>query len=414
LKIFSPWPTTIAAVAIVGLHIPIGWAETAPSFPELMRQAEATAPRMLESVATVAAARGRARQAAAFPNPSVGLELEDFAGTNTYRGTGHSQLTVSLSEPLEIGGQRGARKAVGRAELDAAQARGSQARAEFGYDLAIAYVMAEAAHERLLLLSDDVLRAQEDLRAARALVEAGKEGELRSVQAEAAAAAASAELETARADESAALNALSSLAGVTTPYTAVQSSLLKVLAHQANAQVPTSSAPSVIAAQAEREAADRRVALERKQAIPTPSLMIGTRRIEGDNSTAWVAGVSVPLPIFDRNVGAIDAARAELAAAEARLTAAKLDAAAEWQTAAVQDKAARAKLTAAEQSEGAAREAYRLARIGYEAGRTPLYELLSTRRAFTDAQLRLLDARIAGVRARASLARLAGRIPFVE
>jgi cobalt-zinc-cadmium efflux system outer membrane protein len=60
----------------------------------------------------------------------------------------------------------------------------------------------------------------------------------------------------------------------------------------------------------------------------------------------------------------------------------------------------------------AAEETYRLTRTGYDAGRTPLIELLTARRNLTDAQLRLLDARVARIRAEATLARLSGRIPF--
>jgi len=40
--------------------------------------------------------------------------------------------------------------------------------------------------------------------------------------------------------------------------------------------------------------------------------------------------------------------------------------------------------------------------------------VLSARRALTEAQSRALEARIARVQAEASLARLAGRIPFAE
>jgi cobalt-zinc-cadmium efflux system outer membrane protein len=77
-------------------------------------------------------------------------------------------------------------------------------------------------------------------------------------------------------------------------------------------------------------------------------------------------------------------------------------------------RAAESRCAAAEQAQTAAREVYRLARIGYEAGRMPLDELSSTRRALTEAQTRALDARVARVTAAASLARLTGRVPFAE
>jgi cobalt-zinc-cadmium efflux system outer membrane protein len=142
--------------------------------------------------------------------------------------------------------------------------------------------------------------------------------------------------------------------------------------------------------------------------------MVGRRHIAGDDADVWVAGISISLPIFDRNRGDIAAARAELSAAEARLTAAQLEAQADLRAAEAEADAVGSRLEAAAQGEQSAREAYRLARIGYEAGRTPLFELQGTRRALTEAQLRSLDARIARVQAQAALDRLAGRIPFVE
>ncbi len=406
----------VIIAATLGCFIaPLRGAE-APSFPQLIREAEMTAPRLREIEADVSAAQGRARQSSALPNPTVSLELEDFGGSGPYRGTSNSQATIALNEPLEIGGQRGARKAAGRAGLAAATARSVQARAEFGYDLAMAYAGAEVALGRVALLTQDAERAQEDLRSARALVAAGKEGELRAVQAEAAAAASSAELEGARAGVIEALGRLSTLAGSKEPYSAVGGSLLNAASNGSNGTTTPSDTtmPRIATAEAEREWAERRLSVERRRAIPTPSLTIGTRRLKGDDANALVAGFSVPLPLFDRSRGDIAAARADLSGAEARLEGARLEAQAESRTASAQFDASATRLAAANQGAVAAREAYRLARIGYEAGRTPLFELLGTRRALTEAELRLLDARLDRVRAQASLARLAGRLPFTE
>ena len=160
--------------------------------------------------------------------------------------------------------------------------------------------------------------------------------------------------------------------------------------------------------------AERRVTVEQKRALPVPAFTLGRRHIAGDDADVWVAGFSIPLPITDRNRGEIAAAHAELNAAEARLTAAQLQAQAESRAAAASAIAAESRLAASDQGERSAREAYRLARIGYESGRTPLFELQSTRRALVEAQLRSLDARVARVGAEAALARLAGRIPFIE
>ncbi|MEQ1580478.1 MAG: TolC family protein [Steroidobacteraceae bacterium] len=392
-------------------------AGTPQSFPEVFRLAEHSAPRLQEAEAEVQAAAGRARQSAAWLNPLVGVEFEDFAGSGPYRGSSNAQTTVSLSEPLEIGGQRSARAAAGRAELTAAQARRVQVRIDFGFELAMAYAAAEASRTRVSLMEEDLERAREASRAVTALVDAGKEAELRAIQAQAAVSAGEADLESARADEAAALSALSSLVGIEDPFTGVGASLLtpaRVVSGEPPAPASPVAGPAIVTAEAERETAERRLKVEQRRAIPTPSLTLGARRLAGNDATAWVAGVSIPVPLFDRNRGAIAAARAELDAAGARLRATRLDTEAEWRSASAQSTSGQSRQLAADKAESSAREAYRLARIGYDAGRTPLYELLSTQRALTESRLRSLDARLTRLRAEASLARIAGRIPFIE
>jgi cobalt-zinc-cadmium efflux system outer membrane protein len=286
---------------------------------------------------------------------------------------------------------------------------------DFGYDLATAYAAAEVAQGRVALLEDALAGAQEDLRAARALVNAGREADVRAVQAQAAAAAAEADLEAARASAQNAFAQLASLAGVPRPYSGVDSSLLPLANNLAPPPVdPPLITPAVAAAQAERDAAIRRVAVEQTRAVPDVTASLGVRRLTGDNSTVFVGALSVPLPLFDRNRGNIAAALGQRDVAEARLNQARLEAENGYRSAAAQAVAANARLRAATQAEAAAEEASRLARVGYDAGRTPLIELLLARRNLTTAQAGGLEARLARISAEAALARLLGRIPFGE
>lgn len=183
------WRTLLSVCAglwSIGVAAQAAPEETAPPFPQLFRQAEQTAPRLRALDAEVEAAQGRARQARAWLNPVVGVEVEDVAGTAPYHGSDRAQTTVSVSEPLELFGQRGARKAAGQAALRSAEADRFAAKLDFAYELAVAYAQAEAAQARVTVLTEDLARAQEDVRSARALVNAGKEADLRAVQADAA------------------------------------------------------------------------------------------------------------------------------------------------------------------------------------------------------------------------------------
>jgi cobalt-zinc-cadmium efflux system outer membrane protein len=409
----------IAAVLTFGLvgafELSTAAAQALPPFPELLRQSEKLAPRLMEGEANLQVAQGLAHQSAALPNPTISYESENFGGSNNFARISPVQNTVSLSETIEIGGKRGARIAAEAANVEAARSGYELARVDFARDLATAYASCEMAQLRLQLLQEELARAQEDQRATRLLVEAGRESDLRSMQAQAALTHTQADLESARADLSEALINISTLAGASQPYSDVRPFLLlraNTLTLPAE-DVPVQT-PALRTAEAERETAARRVEVERKRPISDIAVSVGSRRLAGLDATALVAGVSVPLPILDRNRGAIAAQLAELHAADARLSRIRLELQGSWRVAFAQARAAGLRLKASNESEAAAREAYRLARIGYDAGRTPLIELLAIRRALSEAQLRAVEARFARVQAQINLSHLVGRIPFED
>jgi cobalt-zinc-cadmium efflux system outer membrane protein len=384
-------------------------AEPAPPYAALLAQARANAPRLAEADAGVAQAQGLARQAAARPNPVVGFDVENLGNVGSPGGLDPRQTTASIEQTLELGGKRSARIAAGRADVAAAQARGDLTRGEFAAQLAVAYAEAEVAAAKVAQAEESLAAAETDAHAARELVDAGREAELRALQAASERDAARADRDEAQAGRDAAFAKLSALVGSPTVFDSTTESLLD----RASAMpVGEGSTPAIAAARAERDAAAARVRVEARQAMPDVTVSAGVRRLYGDDNTAFIAGVSVPLPLFNRNRGATDAARAELSAREARLRQAEFDAAADLRAAQSMARSAALRVEAASAGEAAAAEAYRLARLGYDAGRLPLLELSSARRALAAARVRTLDARLARVRAEADIARLTGRTPF--
>ncbi|MES2022860.1 MAG: TolC family protein [Pseudomonadota bacterium] len=387
-------------------------AQAAPPYATLLQQS-ADAPRLELSEAELRRAEGLSQQARSRPNPSVSILTENIAGSSPYRGFDRAETTLQYSQPIEIGGKRSARIAAGEAGVVAARARDRDARIAYAYDLARAYAAAEIADRRIALAEDEVEEAQNDLRAARALVGAGKEARLRALQAESSLNAVNAELELAKANRIAAFARLSALAGVDQPFTSLSESLLdRPVTAPAIGPVDPLASSAYLAARAEREAADRRLTAERKRTIPDITANIGVRRLNYENSTALVGGVSIPLHIFDRNRGNIAASQADVQAAEARLAMARYDAQAEAQAVQAQLAAADARVSAAETAQATADETYRLARIAYEAGKSPLVELLAARHGLGAARGIVLDARTARFEARAQLAHLQGRTIF--
>lgn len=384
------------------------WSQKAPPFAELLRQTR-DSPRVAVLDADVARARGIAEQARARPNPSINVYAENFAGDLTTNARNQQQTTFQVDQPIEIGGRRSARIAAGEAGVVAAQARNRDGRLAYATELARAYSGAEVADRRIGLAEDEVEEATAVLKVARALVSAGKDARLRQVQAETEVNTLVAELATAKAQKTIALARLSALAGIAQPFTGVSESLLDRLSVKPVIGPPDPMQTTTVrAAQAEREAAARAVTVQQRLAIPNVTAQLGVRQLRVADGPAVVAGLSVPLPIFDNNGGNVAAARAELQAAEARAAVAKLDAETGTSAALGLVAAADQRALAAKRAMATAEEGYRLALIAYEAGKSPLIELLAARHNLGAARGVILDTAAARLDARLALARLSG------
>jgi cobalt-zinc-cadmium efflux system outer membrane protein len=400
--------TVAGALVATLLNAAAAHAQTAPPFAQLYRDTQ-TAPRQVELDAEVERAEGLALQAKARPNPTVSIMTENAAGQRPYRGFARSENTLQVSQPIEIGGKRSARIAAGRADADAVIARMRDARLVYAYDLALAYGAAEIAERRIALAEDEVEEAGGDMRAALALVDAGKEPRLRGLQAQTEVNALRALVDTAKAERIGAFARLAALAGQASGFSSLAEPLLPRLEAKGGYGPvdPLQTAPYA-AARTEREAAEMRVTVARRQAVPDVTVSLGVRRLEVDSANAFVAGLSMPIPLFDRNRGNVNAAQAELRGAQARDAATLLNVQAEIVGSLALNEAADARVAAADRTLQTAQETYRLARIAYEAGKSPLLELLSARHGLGVARGGVLDAAAARLEARARLARLKG------
>lgn len=376
------------------------------SLAEALEVAIAHSPSLAAEQAEVEAARGRLRQARFRINPELNLEVENFAGTGPYSGFNGTETTVSINQQLDLAGRRRARMTLGEAELAAQQLRFAIARAELVQQVRTQFANGVAARERLALADDNVARAQELARIARELVDAGREPPLRALRADAALAQANAALSAARADEEAARRSLAALIG--------SDSVPAALVGDGSLPGPI---PSPVAAertldaqlaQAERVINAARLKQARAEGRINPSVGVGVREIRETGDRAFVASISVPLPLFDRNQGNIAAARSSVQAAGARRQAVLDRTRAEIANARSELAAAEARVAALETSGiSEAREALRLANLSYRAGKSSLLELLDAQRAFALTQSELIEARRARAEAEARLARQA-------
>lgn len=372
------------------------------SLQQALSEAEARSPAIIAAQAKVQAAEARVRQAGVRPNPELSVQVENFGGTGQVSGVRSAETTIAVNQSLDLGGRRHARVTVARADLAAEQLRLAIARADLAQAVREQFAKAVSATEKLRIATENDAVAREIARVTSILVKEGREAPLRAIRARSAAAQAAAELEAARAEEQASRNTFASLFGATVPPKDLQGGLLDLRPHQVNPE----QGLDVRLADAERLRAEAEVAQESSVARLNPAVGLGVRHMQDTGDVGLVGGVSMTLPLFDRNKGNIAAARADLRAAEANLASVAASARVRARNAITNVEAAGARVAALEKSAvPEAAEGLRLAQLSYAEGRATLLELLDAQNAYRDVQAALVEARLAQALATAELGR---------
>ena len=354
-------------------------------------------------------AAARARQARAWENPTLSVEVENVLGRGPYRDFDAAESTVSLSQPLPLGGGRGARVRAAQSDEQAATAALALAALELRRDVALAYAEAIAA-DRLAGIAREraALGAQ-----TRAAVErrhaAGLESDLQRARVEVETAGMQAD---ARRRAAAALAQRRALAAhwreatVTAALDEAWFDAAPATAFDVASDVAPTH-PRLVVARARVEQARAEIEAARRAPFSGLEATVGTRRSEDAPSSdrAWLLGLSMPLPLWDRNEGGVAEARAALQAAEFDLERAARDLVAEREAALAERDAATLEVDALRLSGLPSSKSFaHLAAQGYEAGRLSLIERLDAERALVQTHELLVAARL---RLRQSEARVA-------
>lgn len=350
----------------------------------------------------VAVARAEAEEAAAgvktagqLPNPVLSFS----PGYNsTTSGISPWIITPSLDVTIETAGKRGRRLASARAAAEAARLRVSDAAWDARTKVRAAMLDLYAARENAALLTAEVALHDEGVKKLEAQVKAGESPAFELIQerlglnrsklalhdAEKLAATSKAQLAAAVGVSSAALDAvtLDFSAFASLPAAPASGVRRRALTHRAD----------LLAALADYAAADAELRLEIAKQYPDIHLNPGYELDQTDNK--WSLGLSIELPVLNRNRGPIAQAEARRKKVGAQFEAKQQAVFGEIETALAAFRAARAKAaTAATLADEAAHASDTTKRM-VEAGELASIELVRRRIEASAANLSRLEARI--------------------
>ena len=390
----------VAALGLVGsLWLVAPSSAVAADLATAIRKALAADPRIAAAHVEVEATQGGVIQAGKHPNPELQVELEDFLGTGEYRGFDKAVLTISLQQKFERGDKRGARLAVAFGKEEVANAEIAVVMREIITQTKIDYIQVLGSQQRIELLVRSAKRFDDLLPLLRRRVEAGasppadiSRGELAVGKAKVAVDKARAELLAARrqlvSNWSGTLTEIASVTG-RLRHNGHQLAALQGLLESLDGH-PVIKAWSAVYAQREGE-----LRLQRATAAPDLTASVGVKRIYDTGDTALRIGGSIPLPIHDRNEGAIQEAERRLAKVEHEREAARrllkrriIDAYGELEVACVEAR------RLAEAAIPVARRAAENVQGGFDQGRLTVKELLDAFRDQYDVEVQQLEADI--------------------
>lgn len=369
---------------------------TALTLDQLLARAVERSPALSAQRYGERAAEALIEQAGLRPNPQLDVSLEDFAGTGRVQGVRSLQTTVQASQTLERGGKREKRVALASRDRDVASKEFAVRRAEVLASVAIAYVDLVAAQQRLGLAEEPLKLARDTVEAVNVRVRAGAASPAEAARARAALATAQVEFGRAQAAINAARAALAATWGGTAAEVAAVVGTVRVPESRPDENDFTGK----IAAHPRLELqqsliAGRRAELELQQALAVQDVTVGggLRFLREGTDAGFVAGVSVPLPIRNKNQGSIRAARENLTGTEQAVRAVEVELRSAF-TAALQNLAAAHASAQSLRRDAlpATEEAHAAVRSAYERGALPLIDVLDAQRALAAIRREILEA----------------------
>ncbi|MBX3631036.1 MAG: TolC family protein [Nitrosomonas sp.] len=342
------------------------------------------------------ALHGLTIQAGLLPNPVMQYDSEDISSRSDSPGARFD--SIRISQLFETGGKRSARTRAASLGQESAEQDYAARRLDLMARVANVFLDVLAGQERLKLALAGQALAQRVVDAAAKRVKAGKAPPIEETRALVALATADIEVEQAQRSLISFRKQLVLLWGNSIPAFAQVLGDLEVFVAIPELNVlETRLQQNPLALRSLKNLEQRQAlfALEKARRIPDITVNAGIRRYGHDiaNDTTALIGVSVPLPLFDRNQGNLMAAQQRINRAVDEQVATDL------QLKALLTQAYES-LIAADAQIGklrdeilpGARETFRMASRGYELGRFGFLELLDAQRTLFQNQMLYLQA----------------------
>jgi len=380
------------------------------TLPEALSRVFQSNPEMAVSELEIQAASARVLQAGLKPNPEFSAKAEDFAAMGGTGLSSYTESTVEVSQRLELGGKRQKRIAAAEKEMGIASRAREVKKAELTAAISHAFVDVLAGQERLANQRELNQLARQAHSTVVERVAAGKVSPVEQTRATVALASSELAEEKQLRGLLAAKDRLAALwGGAGRDFDRVAGRFEIPLVPSGLAEPCSDSNANLKLAAATVDF--NRAILDLEQAARKPDVTVsaGFRHLNLEDVSAWVASVSIPLPVFDKRQGAIAEARIRV---DKSLSEKK---AVEWRLHSGLNQARQDREIALLEANiltrtalPAAREALAAVEEGYRFGKFDFLNVLDAQRTHAELQRQYIEAVASGLKAAIEIERLAG------
>jgi cobalt-zinc-cadmium efflux system outer membrane protein len=359
-------------------------------------QARSASPRRRASSLAAEGAREAVQFAGRLPNPLFELRTENWTGSDR-PGVPDTDVFAVATQPIELGGKRGIRRQLALTDSEVATTALRSLETELALDTARLYIRALKARALVETLSANRDGIAMLVATVNRRVEEGYSPEADLLKFKTEAARVDSDTARARLELERSLTALTVTIGASAPITASQ------LVEPASLEPPAVSPvalmasitrhPAVVAATASVERARQLTAYERARRLPEPLVIAGYKRTQGFDTA--VLGMSVVLPLFDRNQATVarTLATERAAAADRELLVYRLSHDAEALIDAANTLTERARMATTELLEPA-EEVRRAALSSFREGAADVLRLIDAERVYADVRRAAIELRL--------------------
>ncbi|MCB0746579.1 MAG: TolC family protein [Ignavibacteriae bacterium] len=333
-------------------------------------------------------------QAGLTPNPEAGFEAEDFLGRKELSGIKGSQYTLSGSQIFELGGKKSSR--IYLAETQIVSSKGEYELLKFD---AVANVKAtfillyqiqrqSEQQSKFVELNEEILKTISDR------VKAGRTSPAEESKVKVVLTNSQIKFDRLQRNYSSIQTQLNSLLGTTGQNLIPITDLFDSIATPTTRDEVIDDIEAIPSIKnLDNEINVRKAAIEHEKSLAIPDITVsgGVRYINELKTNSFVAGVSIPLPFFNRNQGNIASAEVRLEQMDAIINRRKLSVIARINTVynnllSAHNNSLQLKNNIKPQAE----KAYEITRQGYLQGRFAFIDLLDAQRTLFDTEAQYL------------------------